>query len=528
MSLTDITPASLKIQKIMQKVESGDIKVPAFQRGFVWKQDQVIDILDSIYNDYPIGSILLWNSRERLRSTRNIGGFLIPETEPEYPVNYVLDGQQRLSSIYAVFCENREQAPDNKQYNLDTKIFDIYFDFNEKKFIHKEDLQENHVTISMNDLLITDKLFKIFNRLPKEYQSEVQKLHEKFNNYEIPIVTIGKKNKDEVGVIFERINSTGTKLTTLDLMVAWTWSDDFHLREEIDTILSILEQKNFEDTPDKIILQCLGSIIKKSTSTKEILGLEPDSVKQNIDLLTRSLERTIDFLSTELNIKSRDFLPHSHQIVPLTYFFSNIKTPNIYQSTTIKQWFWKTSFSRRYSGSTDKKMNEDITFFDKVLSGDNLGINRYFYAINKSDLIEQQFSKSNPYTRAFLLLLAQKNPLNIANGNKIDLGRALSQYNLREYHHIFPKSFLKKNEVNINKINSLCNFTFLPATSNKEISNKAPADYIFNITPPNKFAEILDSNLMPKSKEIYSKNEYDDFLQRRAEIIIEFLDGLLA
>ena len=121
MSLTDIAPSSLKIQKIMQKIESGEIKVPAFQRGFVWKQDQVIDILDSIYKDYPVGSILLWNSQERLRSTRNIGGFLIPETEPEYPVNYVLDGQQRLSSIYAVFCKKREQAPDNKQYNLDQK-----------------------------------------------------------------------------------------------------------------------------------------------------------------------------------------------------------------------------------------------------------------------------------------------------------------------------------------------------------------------------------------------------------------------
>ncbi len=61
MTTGDIAPSSLKIDKLMRRIEDGDIKIPAFQRGYVWNQQQVIDILDSIYNDYPIGSILLWN-----------------------------------------------------------------------------------------------------------------------------------------------------------------------------------------------------------------------------------------------------------------------------------------------------------------------------------------------------------------------------------------------------------------------------------------------------------------------------------
>ena len=93
MSLSEIAPSSIKIDKLIGRIEEGDIKIPAFQRGFVWNQDQVVSLIDSIYNEYPIGSILLWNSHERLKSTRNIGGFLIPPREPEYPVNYVLDGQ---------------------------------------------------------------------------------------------------------------------------------------------------------------------------------------------------------------------------------------------------------------------------------------------------------------------------------------------------------------------------------------------------------------------------------------------------
>src|SRR4030042_3595526 len=107
MAISEITPSAVKIDKLLNRIEEGDIKIPAFQRGFVWNQEQVIDLLDSIYNDYPIGSILLWNSLERLKSTRNIAGFEIPEREPQYPVNYVLDGQQRLSAIFAVFCKSR-------------------------------------------------------------------------------------------------------------------------------------------------------------------------------------------------------------------------------------------------------------------------------------------------------------------------------------------------------------------------------------------------------------------------------------
>jgi uncharacterized protein with ParB-like and HNH nuclease domain len=100
-----LTPA--KIDKIIDRIADGDIKIPAFQRGFIWDQDQVVKLVDSLYHNYPIGSILLWNSMERLKSTRNVAGFEIPDRQPNYPVNYVLDGQQRLSTIYAVFCKNR-------------------------------------------------------------------------------------------------------------------------------------------------------------------------------------------------------------------------------------------------------------------------------------------------------------------------------------------------------------------------------------------------------------------------------------
>ena len=137
MPTSEITPASIKIDKLISRIEDGDVKIPAFQRGFVWNEEQVIELLDSIYHDYPIGSILLWSSNETLKSTRNLCGFMIPDRPPEYPVNYVLDGQQRLSTIYAAFCKDRTPHDEDSQFGIGPEMFDIYFDLDNKEFITK-------------------------------------------------------------------------------------------------------------------------------------------------------------------------------------------------------------------------------------------------------------------------------------------------------------------------------------------------------------------------------------------------------
>ncbi len=500
-----------------------------FQRPFVWDQEQVVNLLDSIYKDYPIGSILLWNSIERLKTSRNIGGFSIPKRDPQYPLNYVLDGQQRLTVIYAVFCKDRHEAPYDSQYNVDSSTFDIYFNLDKKIFLAKDDLISGDTYLNMSSLFDTTKFYAEQDKLDGNRQKLARELQSTFQNYEVPIVTTTKRKIEEVGTIFERINNTATNLTTLDLMIAWTWSEDFHLREEIDDILEVLDKKGFGDTPEKIILQCLSGLANKTTRTKDILSLNPKDVRNNIDKLKESLEKVVDYLSTELNVISRDFLPHSHQIVPLTFLFSRVNTLSQEQSTVIKQWFWKTSFSKRYSGSTDMKMNDDITFFEKVIiDSDYSNIDKYSYTIDENILVNQKFSKSNPFTRSFLLLLAQKEPLNLVNGNKIDLGTALSKYNLKEYHHIFPRDFLKQKGIDSVRINSLCNFCFLPSDSNKIISKKAPSDYIFNTLPQDEYSKILNSNLMPLKKDIYLKDQYDEFLRQRALLILQHLGNVLA
>jgi hypothetical protein len=240
-----------------------------------------------------------------------------------------------------------------------------------------------------------------------------------------------------------------------------------------------------------------------------------------------AIARAVDFLSTEFLVNSLDFLPHLQQFVGLSYFYHHREYPTAEQAAALKKWFWKTSFSRRYSAQTDDKMNSDIVFMKQLLTGDPSGLTEYASEINKNVLVKQKFSKGHPYTRALLLLLAQKMPLDLTNGVKVDLGEALSAYNRKEYHHVFPHAFLRKRGVSTEKINSLCNFCFLPSGSNKKISQREPADYIFKLVPDDCRKQIFESNLMPLRMEIYSTNDFDQFIGQRAELIVQYFDSLV-
>jgi len=527
MAGSEIEPKKPRIERLLTNMEEGEIKLPAFQRGFVWKQGQVLDLLDSIANDYPIGTILLWNSYEKLRSTRNIGGFLIPERDPKLPVQYVLDGQQRLTAIYALFCRNRRIDSGLDKYKIDPAIFDISYDLDERKFVADQELISSHSSLKLSSLFNSEEFHQITKSFSRPHLQAAISLQSQFQNYEVPVVVTSKKEKGDIGIIFERINNTATRLSTLDLMVAWTWSDDFHLKEKLDDILEILDQKGFGDTDEKIILQCLSAFIKKTTKTKDILSLDPAVVKNNIDRLRESLEKAIDFLSTELNVISSDFLPQSHQLIPFTYFFSCVEKPSAAQNKILKRWFWRTSFSLRYQGATDIRLNQDILFFDQIVDGHFDGLDKYSPTLSELALTTPVFSKTNVYTRSLLLLLAQKKPLDLMNSRKIDLGKALSKFNRKEYHHIFPQAYLRERGVPDTKINSICNFCFLPADSNKKITSKAPSDYIFNLLPQDHFDEILVSNVMPLKRTIYKKDDYNTFLNERAKLILEFLQTLM-
>ncbi len=110
-------------QDLIADIKRGTIKIPQFQRKFVWKEEQAFKLLDSIKNNYPIGSLLIWKTSVKLAAERNIGNFQLPRTDDMSPTDYVLDGQQRITVIYSSVG-----APDDVEgfapgYDLDSQGF---------------------------------------------------------------------------------------------------------------------------------------------------------------------------------------------------------------------------------------------------------------------------------------------------------------------------------------------------------------------------------------------------------------------
>jgi uncharacterized protein with ParB-like and HNH nuclease domain len=109
--------ATITIPEILDQVPRGQMRIPSFQRGFVWDSDRVTYLMDSIHKGFPFGSLLLWQTKERLRTENDLGPFTLPAPAEDYPVFYVLDGQQRLTSIFGVFQSALE--PNEQQGWLD-------------------------------------------------------------------------------------------------------------------------------------------------------------------------------------------------------------------------------------------------------------------------------------------------------------------------------------------------------------------------------------------------------------------------
>src|SRR3990172_5528987 len=91
------------LRRLIERTLAGEIRVPAFQRGYVWTPEGVAFLMDSIYRGYPIGSLLLWRTKEQLTKEKDLGPFELPDPKADWPIDYVLDGQQRLTSIFGVF-----------------------------------------------------------------------------------------------------------------------------------------------------------------------------------------------------------------------------------------------------------------------------------------------------------------------------------------------------------------------------------------------------------------------------------------
>jgi hypothetical protein len=518
------------IRKILDSVNNGAIRIPTFQRGFVWNSERVAYLMDSIYKNFPFGSLLFWRTKNQLPVERKLGHFELPEPAEDYPIDYVLDGQQRLTAIFTVF--QTELAP-----TTDLEWADIYFDMlaegdaQDSQFVAiKEAEFDASRFFPLNVLFDSVRYREATSGLTSEQIEIIDRLQEVFKEVSLPVQILKTEDRSIVAIVFERVNRLGMELDTLQLLSAWTWNENFDLLENFKELKEELEDFGFEGVGDDsdLMLKCTAAILQGEPSAETLLKLNGNSVRQQFPSVHNGIKGAIDFLRTNLNVYSLKNLPYPSLLIPLSVFFAEPDGKEVsYNSETykkIKRWFWKSCFGNRYASQTRKTAIKDIVEMKALKDGKESALDSMTVNIPGDFFSLNVFRMATANSKTLILMLAANAPKSFLSGKDIELDRILQRYNRTEFHHIYPRAFLKENRIDEDKINSLSNFCFLSTAENKKIGRKKPSVYIDEIASGPEREAVLGSAFCNEDD---FNDDFDQFIANRSRRLSEFAQALV-
>jgi hypothetical protein len=357
------------------------------------------------------------------------------------------------------------------------------------EFTHLDTLEEPPPhQIRINKLADPAKFFQHVAELSQledadELEAAATGFFNRFKDYKLATVTLGDMPLQDVAPIFERINSTGTPLTIVDLMRAATWSPDFDLIDAIDGVLGDLSAKDFDGVDRKVILRNLSASAGGGFSTDSIERLReltPEALTEAVTGTRDAYMRMVDFLSTHIRVAGAHVIPYANQLTVLGELFRRVPAPTAAQFDAIEQWFWGTALAGHFGGWNTGQMAADLAAVRRFAEGATADIEVPGLIRPGPDIWEKrQFRLNNAHAKLLAIVLAHHHPVDLLTGQAIDTTNALAWVNSKEFHHFFPQKFLKDElGLDARRINALANILMLSAASNNRISSTRASVYL--------------------------------------------------
>lgn len=526
-----------KYEALFLEIDSGQIKLPMFQREFVWGKEQSAKLIDSILKGFPIGTFIFWKTKEKLRSYKELGNHTLPVTPDGDYVQYILDGQQRITSLYAI----RKGIRISKD-GVVVDYKDIYIDLDhqpseDEQIVVTEKLPTKRY-ISVHRVLTSDitDLEDDFPDRPSRRQIEIYK--NSLTGFLFPSISIKDYPIEIACEIFSRINTGGKSLTVFEIMVAKTYdeSKNFDLAEKFEILRDgddndkqCLTGAKFDTIPAAIIMQCVAAVTLRAVRSRDILKISREDFISSWNPMKASLFTAIDFIRSELRVPVSHLVPYPAILVSFTYFFHKAKNkkPTNEQVRLLEQYFYWVGLTERYSSSTESKLAEDFNKMDAIQANKNPTYQKTELQVDPKRIEERWFSAGNGYCKAVLCLMAYQQPKSFDTNGVVILDNSnLKIAASRNYHHFFPKGFLSDYQKD-KQPNLIANITLIDGYSNKhKIGKKAPSNYIgaFSKTNP-LLADTLHSHLI-KDVTAYGiqEDDYPKFIARRSNAIANALN----
>lgn len=516
---------------LLNDIETGATKIPQFQRQFVWSIKDSAKLIDSIIKGYPIGMFIYWRTSERLRSIRNIGDIDLPEPKDGEFVNYVLDGQQRITSIFAALKGEKVIRENGKTEDFS----EIYVNLN------SSDDDEEIVTVDVTEhpelsyIKLTDLMYgkmRELNKYPEEYHDAIESYKSILQSYTFTGINLKDAEIDTATEVFTRLNVGGKSLSLFEIMVAKTYDPkrNFDLYEKFEELKSELADVKFDTISSSNVLQLISLIISRECKRKAILKLDRNEFIDIWDDVVLAVKRAIDFFISYGIAVSR-LLPYNALLVPFGYFFyKHPENPTGQQFTLLEDFFWRISIGYRYSSGAEGKLVQDADKVDKIINSEKP---RYEWSVDYStEFIKENggFSTGKSFVKALLCLMAKQKPKKF-DSSELDViidNSWLLRANSKNYHHFFPKSYMRKNHPQHPDwfVNHIVNIVIVDDFANKyKIKAKAPARYMEEFSIKN---ENLDQTMKTHLIEDLDdfgvwENDYSKFFNSRVQKISELL-----
>lgn len=515
-------PSVVHLVTLFRQISSGEIKIPAFQREYVWTEKQILGLLDSVYESYPIGSLLLWRVDKKMLDVapRTLTAF--PDVPDTFPMNYVLDGMQRLTTLYGVF--NYSSGKSNEKLN-------VGYDLRQMRFHHLDSTpQRGQISVPLASLFSPKKLLDLQAVLASEPDGDalldtVLKLQAAFQEYMIPTVTIQSGDVDRVVGIFERVNSTGTRLNSVDFMRAITWSSTFDLSQRLNDVTARLSEFNWALDADTVV-KCIATMMRLNISSESLVELRNQNERDlhnAFDALPDAMKATADFLRHHFSIRSPEVVSYQGQIL-LAFMLTHQGSIHDVEEQFIR-WFWACGLNEQLQGKPD-------SYVSKLLSDwADLRRERVFSAtvqatFNSRDFLMRAVRGGAALTNSFRMVLARTRAQDLLTGVEIPSAEYLSSSSTSQFVGVLSReeaSAALNSSLSSSKL--FCNSVLISLDyENATLDGKR---MVLDALEAGRFAALESQLITRRAATALADGDHRSFLSARAEDIFQYCQGIL-
>lgn len=525
------------IHDLLEEIHHRELVLPEFQREFTWSQTDVRKLFESLYRGYPTGSLLVWLTENPPKIKNDAY-----DLEKVRRVKVLLDGQQRLTSLY--LHTYGEVPPYYQPEEISDGYFDLYFNAGTGRFGYykKMEMEADPLWIPLQQALSENVSAFDLVETNGDFQDEREKTLRRVNDHltrvrkileqEYPVQHVpGDADIREAIQVFDLINSQGTPLSKADIALAYMTAEWPDVRRRMKEKIQELSRENF-DFDLTFLTRCLAAALDDVGDLARFTQASESQLKDGWSDVSDALDYLVSFLRTKAYVTGTDDLNTPNVLVPLVYHLARHGKFESEETDLFRYWMYAALVQRRYSGSVDTNLHQDVTSLadegEAAPLLHTLQAEEGDFEVTAAHLDLR--SVRNPLYEMMCFVLRSRGAVDWANGLPL-VKNTGAKYQI-ERHHIFPRSFLEKagwdtgsSQYHKKRVHEIANRIPLTQQGNLEIFDQPPAEYLPLVEE--RYPGALEKSLVPQDPDLWRVENYEDFLRERRRLIAQAVNRFM-